>query len=663
MFRTYGIILVFIGLTASGIVGQESLQDTSMGSLESLLDTKISTAAKYAQTVSEAPASVTIITADDILAFGYQTLEDVMMNIRGFYTSNDRNYAYVGARGFGRPTDYNNRILLLVNGHTINDNVYGSAPIGTEMALDLSTIERIEIVRGPGSALYGTGAMFAVVNIITKRGQSIDGLIATAKTGNYGKIIGLLTYGKEFRNGLDLMISALDGDIKGQNFYYQEYDDPSTNNGRAIDLDQDKYYGLNTTISYRAFSLKAFGISREKEVPTGAWDVIFNAGPSKTLDQWNYIELKYDNPFGFNKNILIRSYFNHYYYKGWLPYDPAQNDASTGEQLGSELQFRWDLTSNNTFTIGTEYQNNYKVTYKYWSGDTVFFYKDKPMDAVSFYTQDEFQVTENLSLTLGVRRDGYSQGNNSTAPRGALVYRPIKSATMKFLYGEAYRKANLYEAYYEDDYSGYKANPSLKPEKISTGEFVWEQRLNKNLIGIVSLYHYKMTNLIDQVIDPEDSLIQYNNINRVKATGVELECDARLQSGVVGFVNYVYQQAKDSNTNTKLTNSPNHLLKIGISLPIQRNFYIGSNFAYESERLTVKDTKTNSFFLTNLNFRYSPRFAEYTEFEKLANKAEFSLQVRNLFNKAYSMPAGFEHQQPSIMQDGRNYYLSIKFRL
>ncbi len=134
-------------------------------SLDSLLNIKISTAAKYEQTSREAPASVTIISSEDIERFGYRTLDEVLMTVRGFYTSYDRNYSYVGIRGFSRPTDYNDRVLLLINGHTTNENFYGSAFIGTDLALNLEAVDRIEIVRGPGSALYGTGAMFAVINI------------------------------------------------------------------------------------------------------------------------------------------------------------------------------------------------------------------------------------------------------------------------------------------------------------------------------------------------------------------------------------------------------------------------------------------------------------------------------------------------------------------
>src|SRR4051812_416020 len=137
-------------------------------SLEDLLSVEVGTvfgAAKREQRTSEAPSSVTILTAEEIRTFGWRTMAEALTGVRGFYTTNDRNYTYVGVRGFGRPSDYNNRVLVLINGHRYNDNVYDQALIGNEFPVDLALVDRIEVIRGPGSALYGTSAFFAVINV------------------------------------------------------------------------------------------------------------------------------------------------------------------------------------------------------------------------------------------------------------------------------------------------------------------------------------------------------------------------------------------------------------------------------------------------------------------------------------------------------------------
>lgn len=160
-----GLCIVFM----STLTAQEAKKEQQEITLEDLLNTKIDTAAKYEQTVMEAAASVAIITSEDIDRFGWLTLSEALYSLQGFFISNDRNYEYSGVRGFGRPTDYNNRVLVQINGRSINENVYGSTPVGTDLSLDLNSVQRIEVVFGPGSALYGTGAMFAVVNVITKK--------------------------------------------------------------------------------------------------------------------------------------------------------------------------------------------------------------------------------------------------------------------------------------------------------------------------------------------------------------------------------------------------------------------------------------------------------------------------------------------------------------
>jgi outer membrane receptor for ferrienterochelin and colicin len=179
-------------LLRASIAQAQAASDSLVLSLDSLLNTRISSAAKYQQTMSEAASSVTIVTAEDIQRYGYRTLPDVLASVRGFYLSYDRNYAYHGARGFSRPSDYNNRILVLVDGNAMNEGVFGSSAVGTDFNVALSSLERIEIVRGPGSALYGTGAVFAVINVVTKTAAHTPGAALAVQGGSYGERGGAL---------------------------------------------------------------------------------------------------------------------------------------------------------------------------------------------------------------------------------------------------------------------------------------------------------------------------------------------------------------------------------------------------------------------------------------------------------------------------------------
>jgi iron complex outermembrane receptor protein len=646
-------VLLILVCLASSIHAQKEDQLAANVSLDSLLNMKINTAAKYEQTAREAPASVTIVTSGEIRQFGYRTLDEVLSHVRGFYTSYDRNYGYVGARGFGRPTDYNDRILLLEDGHTLNENFYGGTSIGTDFPIAMESIERIEVVRGPGSALYGTGAMLGVINIITKKGNAVDGLQAFGEIGSFQRLQGTIMYGKQWGNNSDLMVSGIVGDVKGTDLYYTEYDNPSTNYGVAQNLDWDRFYGISAKYSVDNLTLHGRATSRSKGIPTGSFEMIFDDDRAQTLDNIAFFEGDYRFNFSSDKSLSARVSFDHYDYHGKYPYAVLQEDENQCNWLGSELKFQWDIGSSNRFTAGMEFKNNFRAYYRNWDADTVYFDANFPFNVTSLYLQDEYQLSSNLNLTLGVRRDEYTTAGSATIPRGGIVYSFMdKSATLKLLYGEGFRAPNIYETEYYDVNSGYKSNHNLEPEKIHTGELVWEQRWADEWLGTASFYHYDMKNLIDTKIDPVDSLKQFQNLNNVRANGFELEVNGRLKMGLGLNASYSYQDVVDGDTHVKLTNSPSHLADIRLTYPFFAYLSAALEMQYQSERVTVYQTTTPPFVLTNLNL-IGHQFIEHVE---------FSLLVRNLFNVDYSLPGGFEHLQPGIQQDGRSFIARLELK-
>lgn len=641
-----GLCIVFMSM----LTAQEAKKEQQEISLEDLLNTKIDTAAKYEQTIMEAAASVAIITSEDIDRFGWLTLSEVLHSLQGFFISNDRNYEYSGVRGFGRPTDYNNRVLVQINGHSINENVYGSTPVGTDLSLDLNSVQRIEVVFGPGSALYGTGAMFAVVNVITKKGDEIDGFHLSAETGSFGRLRTSLSLGKRFDNGLDLAFTGLWADVSGQDLYFQEFDDPATNNGIAESLDGDKYYGFNSTLKYKNFSLQGSFWSRKKQIPTASYDMNFNDNRAATLDELGFIEMKYKLDLNSKISLNFSGYFNNYYYKGWYPYDSVWIDLSKGKWIGSEFQLNWETRANNKLVLGIEYQYHFRASYKAWDDTEEYFDFNYPYHAFSFYLQDEYQALKNLSFILGIRYDYYSDVGDSFSPRIAAVYNISNSSTVKLLLGSAFRKPSIFETYYEEP-DWQKINLNLAPEKIRTVELVWQHKLNRNLFGFVSLFNYRMTDLIDLWIDPEDELFQYINLNKVNANGIETGLNFRLDEGLMGTLSYSFQNAKDFDSKQKLSNSPNHMLKAKLSVPVLNYFRFSAQFFYETSRFTVYETQTESHILTHVNLTTIPLF----------NHFKLSFLVRNLFNTTYAYPAGLEHWQEAIIQDGRNFILRMEF--
>src|SRR5882724_11945529 len=227
--------------------------------LEDLTKLEIPTvegASKYSQKANEAPASVSIITSDDVKKYGYRTLAEILQSVRGLQVSYNRNYSFLGIRGFNRG-DYNSRVLVLVNGHRINNSLSDGAFIGTEFILDVDLIEKVEVIRGPGSSLYGNNAFFGVVNVITRRGRDFSGYGAevSGEAGSFDTYKGRVTYGNRLKNGLELLFSGALYDSEGHDqLFFKEFKTNTPSKGFAYNADGDYFKSGFGSLSFQVFT-------------------------------------------------------------------------------------------------------------------------------------------------------------------------------------------------------------------------------------------------------------------------------------------------------------------------------------------------------------------------------------------------------------------------
>src|SRR5215471_12993146 len=230
----------------------------------------VEAASRYKQLITEAPSSVTIVTSDEVKKYGHRTLADILQSVPGLYVTSDRNYSFLGVRGFNLG-DNNNRVLLLVDGHRLNNSLSDSAYLGTEFILDVDLIDRVEIIRGPGSSLYGNNAFFGVINVITRKGHDLagNGFEVSGEGGSFESYKGRVSYGKEFTNGIELLLSGSIYGSEGQErLFYKEFNTPANNHGIAEDGDDDAFKSAFASLSFRDFSLEGGFINREKGNPT-----------------------------------------------------------------------------------------------------------------------------------------------------------------------------------------------------------------------------------------------------------------------------------------------------------------------------------------------------------------------------------------------------------
>jgi outer membrane receptor protein involved in Fe transport len=252
-----GLLLAVAALPNDQQAGDPGV-DLGAMSLEQLVQLKVEGAALHPQTLQDAPASVTIITAEDIRKYGYRTLGEALASVRGFYTGSNRTYETVGVRGLNLPGDYASRFLIMVNGHNMADNVFDfMLAFDQGFPVETSLIKQIEIIRGPSSALYGTNGMFATVNIITKSAEELGPASVISDFGSFGEKKGQFAASGSL-GGVQALFSATVFDNSGQSpLYFPEFNTPPSNFGQAIRMNGEKGYHFFTSLTWRNWAVTA----------------------------------------------------------------------------------------------------------------------------------------------------------------------------------------------------------------------------------------------------------------------------------------------------------------------------------------------------------------------------------------------------------------------
>jgi outer membrane receptor for ferrienterochelin and colicins len=651
--------LALFMLTATAFA-QQGTKDLSQASLEELTNIQVYSASKHMQSASEAPASVTVVTADEIQKYGYRTLADILQGVRGFYITYDRDYSFVGVRGFGRLGDWNSRILLLIDGHRINDNILGAAHLGSEFPVDVDLIERVEIIRGPSSSLYGADAFFAVVNVITRKSPQLKGVEVSFAPASFGTYQGRASYGGQYR-GIDMLLSGTFYDSQGQTLFYPQFDGPATNYGITRNTDYENTQHIVATVSFRGFTLQGLFSARDKGVPTAYFGTVFNDPRTRNLDSHQYLDLSYQHALGEKWELAARTSYDQARLQAPLVLSTGLPDGSTtvdtfsfrGNWWDSEAKLSRTLLEKHKITLGTEITDNLRQDQgNYTPIDNTFAADPETSVIWALYGQDEFAITHSLTLSAGLRYDHYSNFGGTTNPRLGLIYHLFQPTTLKLLYGTAFRAPEPFEVtpgfgpFYND-------NLGLKPEAIRSVEGVVEQRIGQHFTLSGSVFQNWIDHLISLETDPINSQSTYKNSDKARATGTEIELDGHWATGVKGTASYSYTNSQNPVARQNLSNSPQNLAKVNLTVPVVRQRLFASFSAqYTSSRETLTGNTVSGFSVFNVTLLG----------HTLGKHLDLSTSVYNLLDKKYFDPGRPEDVQDSIQQDGRSLRIKITGR-
>ncbi|MDH5525480.1 MAG: TonB-dependent receptor [Desulfobulbaceae bacterium] len=574
-----------------GTSAEGSIDTLLTMSLEELVEITLPT--RNPMPINKAPAIATVVTDKEIRNMGAQNLMDVLKMIPGLTISrNEQGFFMFDIRGIS--TVSSEKILLMIDGHSLNKNYVGSGLKFFGDYLSVSDIKRVEVVRGPGSALYGTNAFVAAINVVTKKSRDVDGLQLDVSGGNFSTRKVDLLGGKDFDNGLQVFSS----------FNYWK------TNGPEVLIEQDRFTGTPwaTTpgdadtaydalefllkLNYGDLSYEGQYIQNDRGAYIGFANSLTDNNSIEYVNFWH--ELQYRYAFNPSFSSSLKLYWDHFEqdasvtlmppgFLGTFPEGMIGGPKVKDRVLGTEVQFDYNLHDNNHLLVGFLYEHmkqydvrsisNFDPTtsppaylgavadrsaWANWNINT-------SRELYAVYLQDEWRVADTLNLTGGVRYDHYSDFGGTVSPRAALVWNFVEHAELKLLYGEAFRAPSFSELYNANNTS-LLGSPDLKPEEIRTYEAAIGYRFFKHLRFDVNYFY----NDIDKIIvrDNSTSPARYNNLGGAEIDGVELAMSGNYSADNYWRLSYAYKNPQDADTGDRIPFVASNQASLSLNYPL-----------------------------------------------------------------------------------------------
>jgi len=637
--------------------------DTSTKELEALLGlpvyslSRVESAGKQKQDIRAAPGAVLVRTGGEIRSHGYRTLGEVLEMMPGVQLRYDRAYSYASVRGTTRPGDYTSRLLVLVDGARVNDALYDSAPLDREFPIDIALIDRIEFTPGPGSALYGTNAVAGVLNVITLNAAQVGGGSLMAEVGSLRSRRQTAIWGGA-AGDTRIVFGASRERRPGGDLYFPEYDAPQTQGGVAQRQDGERSDKVFVKLNQGGLRVSASWSERIKDIPTGAYDATFNR-PNPWKDGYALADLAYSSETSGGHAYTTQLAVGRYTFYSLGDHNYGEDGASVPFELRNDarwasggLLYHWTGWQRHRVSLGVDAQRNFRQ-----SIDTAFpeaLEQSEISGSATRYgvfVNDQWQPVPTLTLTTGLRLDRRSTSRGDSgqdvSPRVAVVWTPESAWTFKLLYGQAFRQPNFYETDYSDSVQPRPEN--LKGERARSFELVTLWQPNGSLSFTGSAYRILMKDVIE-LMDIDDDRVMYVNRGRTTSTGAELEATWLSLTGVRLRASMAFQRAEDGTTGARLSNVSSYLAKWSLTVPgVLPDTRLGVNSVTMGPRTTVSGARLPAVTVVNAHLTWQPTGGRWYG----------AMGAYNLASKRYADPAGPEHRQDTLQQNGRQWRVQV----
>lgn len=603
---------------------EKTVEETSELSLFESIPVVV-TASKRPERISKAASIISVMTEEDIEQMGARTIMDVLGTIPGMEIVQDRSgLSQIAVRGFGSETS--SGVKILVDGHSLNDPLSGGATWFYD-DLPLKNVKRIEIIRGPASAIYGANAFVSVINIITKSAHDIDGVDVSIGAGNFQTFNPSFLFGKII-NELEVTLYADYYTTEGADLSFKEDALSLYDRYTALDdiepisqapgefRDTRENFNFAYTLRYQGFSLRGRFMNKQREpfLPYFTDLAALNTTSQEDLVH-AYTDMEYRRFLTERLELCTKAYAGYYqvdrheqFAQGLTVFDAEgqifgryPNGLITkvyaeAYRIGLEEQMNLRLLKNNDLSLG--------IAYEYWKIHNASFLTnsanlelgyspnelvniedlDSAIDLaesrtiISIFAQDTWKIRNTLDLTLGLRGDFFSDMGGVLTPKAGMVYQATPSLNLKALFGSAFRLLSFLESV--DSESDQDTTEELRTFEIG----VSYQPLDWLLTEMN--YFYTDINELIQVAEGEDTGAYpiettriYQNIGGIDVHGVEFELQGasakEIGLGIIPRImhtsfrlNYSYQDARDAETHEKIPNIARHKANLGVGFKL-----------------------------------------------------------------------------------------------
>ena len=499
-------------------------------------------AAKREQSLGTVASAVTVITGDRIRRFGYRTVGEAVAAVAGAYLVDNRLSYSIGIRGLQIPGDFNTRLLVLVDGATVNEAWGEFAGVGYDALVAIDDIARIEVIRGPVSSVYGTNAFFGIINIVTRGAAETPRAWARAAINS---VNGVTT-------SAGFAVGGVHRQLRGSVHVMDRFGDTTTLDqlrDRTLTGDGSRAIAAAVVGAYDGSFAQARAVRYSRQSPFAPYDVDPGGQPYEQHDTQLLIEGGHTRELGAHVAVAGRLYGNFYKFNDSAPQAGGSplDTAGTAQVIGAELRGRYEVIAPNKLGVTAGVEASYDRTRSTarsedGGGNTV----DEPFvyDVEGTYAEIDAQPTPWLGLTGGVRYDrnaafhddAMRQAANNVSPRVALFVADPEHYGMKLLYAGGFRAASAFEGVF-DDQSDFAANPAIRPEQIHSYEAVAWAKPWPGLALRLSGFYWDAGDVIEQkeVVLEVGPRLQFKNVGHYVSKGVEAEASYRDRRGWYAF--------------------------------------------------------------------------------------------------------------------------------